>query len=506
LVPLEASIGKLKARQYTCNKNKHVNSKFVSKLSAMKILIKIWFISALYFFPFYLYSQITINITSLPGNTPSTADIYIAGSFNNWNPGDVNYKLQKIGSSYTITLKEGNGNAEFKFTRGTWGKVECSIQGGQIPNRKFTYASNLVLNLSIAGWEDLLVAAGDTGSTALPNVKLLSNNFYMPQLKRSRRVWVYLPNDYDFALTKRYSVLYMHDGQNLFDNKTSFAGEWGIDETLSKLEKAGDQGCIVVGIDNGGSNRMNEYNPYVHKQYGGGEGEAYVQFIVETLKPYIDSAYRTHSDQRHTGIAGSSMGGLISIYGALAYPNVFGKVGVFSPALWLSDSLFEFAKNRPIEPGIMVYYIAGRNESTKMVSDITTMDSILNNKGVLSYNSSVNIKSDGEHKEWFWKREFGPFYQQAFFDVSNGNQKQWQDRLEKNTKLIPNPASEYTEIKTWPIKTIKVLMNNGTQLFEAKVDSPTYKLDVSNYPNGLYYVLIDFGFAKVTKTLEVNHK
>jgi hypothetical protein len=274
---------------------------------------------------------------------------------------------------------------------------------------------------------------------------------------------------------------------------------------LAKLEKTGDLGCIVVGIENGGENRINEYSPFVNKEYGGGEGKAYIQFIVKTLKPYIDSAYRTHTDQMHTGIAGSSMGGLISLFGALAYPNIFGKVGAFSPALWFSDSLFEFAKNSYLDSRINVYYVAGSNESEHMVSDIIRMDSLLNKKGALFYNSSVNIKADGEHKEWFWKREFGPFYQTSFFDVSEAYQKQWLDRLERNTKLVPNPANEYTEIKTWPMNTIQVLTADGTPIFEAKVNSPIYKLEVSNYPNGFYYVVLDFGNSKITKSLEVRH-
>ncbi|OYU95543.1 MAG: hypothetical protein CFE21_10390 [Bacteroidetes bacterium B1(2017)] len=471
----------------------------------MKILSKFLLVLVFAFGSEHLLAQVTITLPTLPKNTPTKDDIYIAGNLNNWNPADANYKLHKLGSVYTITLKEAKGNAEFKFTRGSWDKVECNKNGGQIANRTFSYSKKLALNLSVSGWADL-IGEQDTASTALPNVSILSKEFYMPQLHRSRRIWIYLPKDYQDALTKRYSVLYMQDGQNLFDAKTSYAGEWAIDETLSKLEKAGDEGCIVVGIDNGGSHRMNEYNPYVNKEYGGGEGKAYMQFIVETLKPHIDSAFRTHTDQMHTGIAGSSMGGLISLYGALAYPIVFGKVGVFSPALWLSDSLFEFARNSYLDPRINVYYVAGTNESAQMISDITRMDSILNKKGALWYNSSVNIKADGEHKEWFWKREFGPFYQAAFFDVSEAYQKQWQDRLERNIKLVPNPANEFTEITTWPIKQLQLLTEKGSLIFETYVNNPYYKLDVSAYQNGLYYVVLDFGFAKVTKTLEVNHK
>lgn len=472
----------------------------------MKFLFKLFYFGLLFFAPNFVSAQVTLTLSSLPKNTPLDEDIYIAGNFNNWDPCDSNFKLIKQGSSYKITLKADTGIAEYKFTRGSWSKVECGVKGESLANRSFTYSKKLGLNQSIAGWKDLLGSAIDTVSTALPNVHVLSIEFYMPQLNRTRRIWIYLPRDYEDAVTKRYSVLYMHDGQNLFDDKTSFSGEWCIDETLNKLEKLGTEPCIVVGIDNGGAHRINEYSAFVNKKHGGGEGKAYIQFIVETLKPYIDSAYRTYTDQRHTAIAGSSLGGLISIYGALSYPSVFGKVGAFSPALWFSDSIFSYGKDKFFDPSILVYYVAGSNESNRMTTDIYHLDSILGSKGALSYISNIHIKADGEHKEWFWKREFAEFYKVLFFDVSDENQKQFQGRLDRNTKLVPNPAGDYTEITSWPINTIKVLNDNGTQIFEAKVNNGKYKLDVSNYPNGMYYVVLDFGTAKVTKTLEVSHR
>ncbi|MCF8253319.1 MAG: hypothetical protein K9H61_00390 [Bacteroidia bacterium] len=450
-------------------------------------------------------SQVTITIIDLPSNTPSKEDLYLAGSFNNWNPGDSLFMFKKIGSNHRITLSKEIKNAEYKVTRGSWDKVETDSLGGSIANRIFSSSFGLNQKIKVAGWSDFEGKTAETKSTALENVKLVSANFYMPQLKRNRKIWIYLPSDYEDAIAKRYSVLYMHDGQNLFDNKTSYSGEWGIDETLAKLEKTGDMGCIVVGIENGGANRINEYSPYVNNEYGGGEGKAYMQFIVETLKPYLDSAYRTHTDQMHTGIAGSSMGGLISLYGALAYPNVFGKVGVFSPALWFSDSLFEFAKNSYLDPRVNVYYVAGSNESEHMSSDIIRMDSILKKKGALFYNSSVNLKADGEHKEWFWKREFPPFYQTSFFDVSDEYFKGFQGRLGRSIKLVPNPASDYAEINTLPFNKIQVLTDKGDLIFEAKGNGPNYKLDVRNFENGTYYVVLDFGNAKVSKTLEVKH-
>jgi metallo-beta-lactamase class B len=145
-------------------------------------------------------------------------------------------------------------------------------------------------------------------STATASVSILDTAFAMPQLERTRRIWLYLPPGYA-ASTRRYPVLYMHDGQNLFDAATSFAGEWGVDETLDSLHALGDPGVIVVGIDNGRMKRMDEYTPWHNTRYGGGEGDAYVDFLTQTLKPYVDAHYRTLAERVHTGVAGSSMGG-----------------------------------------------------------------------------------------------------------------------------------------------------------------------------------------------------
>ncbi len=121
----------------------------------------------------------------------------------------------------------------------------------------------------------------------------------------------------------------MHDGQNVFDDSTSFAGEWGVDETLDSISSHGKE-IIVVAVDHGGQKRINEYCPYDMEKFGKGEGNQYVDFLVKDLKPFIDKNYRTEKDKQNTFIAGSSMGGLISMYAVLKYPGVFGGAGVFS--------------------------------------------------------------------------------------------------------------------------------------------------------------------------------
>jgi alpha-glucosidase len=195
------------------------------------------------------------------------------GSLNGWNETNTQFILQPDGfGARVITIPEGTGTVSYKFTRGvSWSTVEGNATGGFLPNRSFTYTgSPQTINLTIQSWED--ISGSGTNSTAAANVQILNNSFFMPQLNRNRKVWIYLPPDY-YTSTKTYPVLYMQDGQNLFDNATSFSGEWQVDETLNTLYNQGNYGAIVVGIDNGGSNRLNEYSPWVNPSFGGGQGD-----------------------------------------------------------------------------------------------------------------------------------------------------------------------------------------------------------------------------------------
>jgi glycogen operon protein len=168
--------------------------------------------------------------------------------------------------------------------------------------------------------------------------------FASPQLDNRRDILVYLPPGYDEGAA-RYPVIYMQDGQNLFDAASSFAGvEWRVDETMEGLAQDGLE-AIVVGISNIGERRSDEYSPFVDVRHGGGRGGAYLAFIAETLKPHIDRAFRTRPGPEHTMIAGSSLGGLISLYALLACPEIFGAAAAFSPALWFADgAIFERVK------------------------------------------------------------------------------------------------------------------------------------------------------------------
>lgn len=129
-------------------------------------------------------------------------------------------------------------------------------------------------------------------STAAKNVSILKKEFRIPTLNKiSHKIWVYLPPNYH-KTSKKYPVIYMHDAQNLFDKTTAYSGEWEVDETLNKLYQKTRKGFIIVGVKNGGEERINEYTPWPNKKYGGGKGAIYMNFIVNTLKPYIDTKYK----------------------------------------------------------------------------------------------------------------------------------------------------------------------------------------------------------------------
>ena len=351
---------------------------------------------------FRLDGQLTIQIYGLPVSTKENSSVFIAGNFNGWNPGDPAYQFKKNeGALPNLTL---NLNApidlEFKFTQGSWESVEGDGQGNFLPNRKYTFKGGAdTLRLAIQSWEH---RDPQPGSTAGPNVRIVANDFEIPQLGRKRRVWICLPRAYENS-TQRYPVLYMHDGQNLFDATTSFSGEWQVDEALDAWT---GRGFIVVGIDNGGERRFDEYSPWTHPKYGGGQGDEYAAFMVNTLKPFIDKNYRTLKSRRNTGIIGSSMGGLISLYTAVEYQQTFGFAGVFSPALWLSDEWAEHIKQTGRKRPVLFYLLAGKGESDTMEQEVWLLAKTLQEAGFTSSRIAVDIDEDGAHSEWYWAREF----------------------------------------------------------------------------------------------------
>lgn len=359
--------------------------------------------------------EVTMIVISYPENTPTEDEIYVAGNFNGWNPVDPAFMLTENLSGQPQIVIEGSGSIEFKFTRGSWETVEGDANGGYLPNRTFTFDTADTLEITIMSWEDL----GGGNHTAAENVVVMAEDFYMPQLDRYRRIWLYLPPDYD-STGKDYPVLYMHDGQNLFDAATSFAGEWEVDETLNELFDEGYEVPVVVGIDNGGANRIAEYTPWPNPDYGGGDGDLYAQFIVETLKPYIDDNYRTKPGCDFTGIMGSSLGGLISHYIAIKYQDIFSRAGIFSPSYWFTGDIYDFTYNTGKQYDMRFYIMGGTDEGEGVVEDMTAMTDTLRAAGFGEQEMTLKVVEGGQHNENLWRQEFGEAFRWMFNESSSG--------------------------------------------------------------------------------------
>ena len=231
-----------------------------------------------------------------------------------------------------------------------------------------------------------------------------------PQLNTEKKIWVYLPKNYKNS-EKAYSVIYMHDAQNLFDMHSSYAGEWKIDEYLDTLSK---NESIIIGIEHGNEKRIEELTPYVHEKYGGGKGDLYLDFIISTLKPKIDSTYRTLTDAKHTTIFGSSLGGLLSFYAAIKHPEIFGNTGVFSPSFWYSDKIYDLVSNAELSSTSKFYFMVGTDEDETMVSNQKKMVTLLKHKGVKNKNIKNIIIEGGQHNEGLWSNNFPAAYQWLF--------------------------------------------------------------------------------------------
>lgn len=247
------------------------------------------------------------------------------------------------------------------------------------------------------------ISAQERAHTAAENVKVIETPLHFPRLERERQIRIYLPPNYAES-KKRYEVLYMHDGQNLFDDATSFVGEWGVDEVLNELYKTNGLELIVVGIDNGQQHRMLEMAGWNHEKYGKAEGQEYMEFITRVVKPYVDQKYRTLPSWQHTGIMGSSMGGLISHYAMFQYAGYFSKAGIFSPSYWYSEGAFEQAKSFKLTPEVKLYLYMGGKEGPSMVDSFNRMIELFQEQGYAEQ-MRTKINPKGEHSERFWRAE-----------------------------------------------------------------------------------------------------
>lgn len=344
--------------------------------------------------------------------------VYISGNFNEWRTGDEAYRLQRVGPlDYRFTfpkMKVLPPQVEYKYHRGNWDQVEIDLYGNPVDNRKVSWNGQRTVTDEVERW---LVDGKAYQQAYLPKIELLSEDFDIPDLIKTRRIAALLPHNYG-QTDKRYPVLYLQDGQNLFDDYAPF-GSWGVDKKLALMAEQGFGDIIIVAIDHAEKDRISEFTPSYHTRLGSGDGKKYVRFLADRLKPYVDRHFRTLPEREHTGIGGSSMGGLISIYAGLMYPEVYGKLMIFSPSLWVAPKIHFHFMNFYDPHDMQVYVYAGEGESENMVPNIRRFMGAFeeNNKNAFRFELSLDPK--GAHNEARWGQEFPKAIEWLFFNQND---------------------------------------------------------------------------------------
>ena len=242
---------------------------------------------------------------------------------------------------------------------------------------------------------------------------------------RKKDVLIWKPEDYNASSADKYSVIYMTDGQNLFDRKATSTGSWGVAESVTAMMANGGQKCIIVGVENGATWRDEELTPDIGKvtqeSYEGGKGKYFSDFVIDTVMPYINKAYNVYTDREHTHIAGSSSGGIESFYIAMEHPDRFASVGALSPAflLYTDDTWVDylnkkdFSKNAPL-----IFLYCGNSSGDQLEQALCTGTKTMpNNLKACNYPEDkviIKLYDNGVHNEMYWRAVFPDYLKYAF--------------------------------------------------------------------------------------------
>lgn len=364
-------------------------------------------------------SSVTANTTStftlhLLTSNEEEQVIYVVGNFNRWRVADERYRMQRIEDGYyrlELDLEGLPETLEYKYARGSWDHVELTDDGNDRPNRQVLRA-RLETTDHVQRWkQDRFSYPG----ALLPRIEIIEEDFDMPSGVQTRRIAALLPHNY-YETERRYPVLYLQDGQNLFDDYAPY-GNWAVDKRLAQLQQDGCGDVIVIAIDHAMDKRIVEFTPSTTtSRFGKGQGRAYVRFLAERLKPHVDQTYRTLPDCEHTGIGGSSMGGLISIYAGMMYPNIYGRLMIFSPSLWMTPNIpFQLLNMHQSFTG-RVYLYGGTKESKTMIPNLERLKkALLGQADARKPEFHLSIDPEGEHNEARWGEEFPVALSWLFF-------------------------------------------------------------------------------------------
>lgn len=334
--------------------------------------------------------------------------VKLVGNFNDWNLDKGSIHLEKVGpGNYRGQLPaffRKHKHLEYKYTKGSWDDLETDHYGTIPPSR--------ILNLQTVGrsiYDEVprwLKEGKAYAEKLLPIIHVLPDDLGMPSLIKTRRIAALLPHDYETS-GKHYPVLYLQDGQNLFDDYAPF-GNWAVDKKLALLAEKYHHEVIIVAIDHAKDQRIAEYTPSHNTKLGIGDGKKYARFLADALKPYIDKNFRTRPERAFTGIGGSSMGGLISLYAAWIYPEVYSKVMVFSPSLWVDPDLISKSSFITDKTPFKLYLYAGMQEGERLISLTNRLEQAILDKTKTGWDASIkkSLEPSGKHNENDWGREF----------------------------------------------------------------------------------------------------
>lgn len=246
----------------------------------------------------------------------------------------------------------------------------------------------------------------------------LHRQFVSELLPARRDVIVSLPPDY-FDSQRQYPVLYLQDGQNLFDAATSFikGSFWDVQTTADRLVAEGAiEPLIAVGIYNAGVERMAEYTPMRDRNLGGGKGNLYGRMLIEELKPWVDQTYRTLDGPEHTGVGGSSLGGLESLYIGLTWPQVFGRLAIVSPSVWWArGEMLQYVRRTRPDPRPRIWLDVGLSEGPVMIKRCDELHRLLERRGWRDGKEMRYMRvSGGRHNEDAWAKRVEPFLKFLF--------------------------------------------------------------------------------------------
>ena len=344
--------------------------------------------------------------------------VYLSGNFNKWSTQDKNFELERVGQGvYHFKFApnfEYPEELSYKFVRGDWSEVEIDKFGNRTNNRS-TKKQNGIKKEHVAKWRrNWLPFKPDF----LPKVHLISEEFEIPQLNKTRRVWALLPHDYETS-NESYPVLYLQDAQNLFNENAQY-GNWEIDKKLAVMSEYNIGNLIIIAIEHAEKERIKEYN-VGNTVLGNGQGKKYIRFVTETLKPFVDANFRTKADRANTGIGGSSMGGLVSIFSGIMYPEIFGKLMIFSPSLWVVPKIKLSFLDMDEPDDTRIYLYAGGDESATMIDHVKKFKKrLLNKEGFFDkMKVHLSINMEGKHNELFWSDEFPKAIEWLFFSTKN---------------------------------------------------------------------------------------